>query len=388
MIRTKDHKKELRKAIVDYAKKHGIRAAARQFRTTRNTVRRWLRRSESQGSLEERSRRPHRSPRRTPEETEQLVVDIRKRTNYGPHRIRDILIRQYDIELSEWTIRNILVRHGLVRTKQERRDSCYVAHWAWEQKGCPPFTLVQADLKDVHDKATLGTELTTHLRLHKLPRYQWTFLEAQSRLRFMAYSYEKSLDCGLTFLTMCLSWCRAYGIVTELIQIQTDWGEEFGGDNPAKIHELNEEVFMLFGAELCRYPKGRKGYNGRVERLHRSDDEEFYKPTLKSIKTPRQYLDKAFEWQAYYNLHRPHYGYGMNGMTPMEKLRQLLKQKPTPPPLPNSFALLPPLILDDFSYKEFIEPVGSHVSAKYIPKFMKAILCGRFQTFPNRVSLN
>ena len=31
-------------------------------------------------------------------------------------------------------------------------------------------------------------------------------------------------------------------------------------------------------AQLCRHPLGPKGYNGRVERSHRSDDEEFYRP--------------------------------------------------------------------------------------------------------------
>jgi len=29
-----------------------------------------------------------------------------------------------------------------------------------------------------------------------------------------------------------------------------------------------------------RYPLGRKQYNGRVERSHRTDDEEFYRPYL------------------------------------------------------------------------------------------------------------
>jgi len=32
------------------------------------------------------------------------------------------------------------------------------------------------------------------------------------------------------------------------------------------------------GGALRRYPLGRKGYNGRVERRHRTDDEEFDRP--------------------------------------------------------------------------------------------------------------
>ena len=35
---------------------------------------------------------------------------------------------------------------------------------------------------------------------------------------------------------------------------------------------------------LGRAPKGRKGYQGRVERSRRTDDEEFYIPMLPYIK--------------------------------------------------------------------------------------------------------
>ena len=46
--------------VVDYARRHGIRAAARAFRTTIPTVRQWLRRYQQEGpsGLQERSRAP------------------------------------------------------------------------------------------------------------------------------------------------------------------------------------------------------------------------------------------------------------------------------------------------------------------------------------------
>jgi hypothetical protein len=64
------------------------------------------------------------------------------------------------------------------------------AHWAWESQ--EPFTLIQADVKDIYDKGTLGTERWDHLRKHRLPRYQWTFLESRTRLRLLAFSREIS----------------------------------------------------------------------------------------------------------------------------------------------------------------------------------------------------
>ena len=42
--------------------------------------------------------------------------------------------------------------------------------------------------------------------------------------------------------------------------------------------ELSQRFLMPLGGALRRYPLGRKGYNGRVERRHRTDDEEFDRP--------------------------------------------------------------------------------------------------------------
>lgn len=61
--------------------------------------------------------------------------------------------------------------------------------------------------------------------------------------------------------------------------------------------------------------KGRKGYNGQVERSHRSDDEEFYIPFLAGIQNEQQLLEKAASWEYFSNLVRPHYRKGMEGKT-------------------------------------------------------------------------
>ena len=331
MIRSDNHKQTLRSQMVHYAREHSVSAAARRFGTTRKTVRKWLARHLQGQGLGDRSRRPQSCPSKTPMEIEGTVVAERKRTGYGPHRLADWLARCQGKKLSPWTIRNILRRNGLQRRKR-KRSSCYPAHWAWEAD--EPFSLVQADVKDVHDKAALGTARTTHLARVGLPRYQWTFLEAQSRLRLLAYSHRLTRDCGVAFLWLCLRWIRQ-GNIAARVQIQTDWGEEFGGDNPQMIERVNGKYFAPLGARLCRYPLGRKGYNGRIERLHRSDDEEFYKPLLLQLKNTAQYLDAAFRWQAFYNLYRPHYRAGMDGMSPIEKLRSEGLQ------LKDSFALSP-----------------------------------------------
>ncbi|RLE06868.1 hypothetical protein DRJ00_09045 [Candidatus Aerophobetes bacterium] len=63
-----------------------------------------------------------------------------------------------------------------------------------------------------------------------------------------------------------------------------------GGDNPEKLKKLDERYYRPYGAVLGRAPKGRKGYQGRVERSHKTDDEKFYIPLLSSINSERKLL--------------------------------------------------------------------------------------------------
>ena len=60
--------------------------------------------------------------------------------------------------------------------------------------------------------------------------------------------------------------------------------------------------------------------NGKVERSHRVDDEEFYQLLDKDGITDDIHLfnEKLREWEDYYNYHRPHGA--LDGQTPYERL--------------------------------------------------------------------
>ena len=62
--------------------------------------------------------------------------------------------------------------------------------------------------------------------------------------------------------------------------------------------------------------------NGKVERSHRIDDQEFYQILDKDGISDDIHLfnTKLREWEKYYNYHRPHGG--LDGQTPYERLRQ------------------------------------------------------------------
>ena len=201
---------------------------------------------------------------------------------------------------------------------RKRRKILYPAHWAWEVQ--EPFYLLQTDSKDIHDKASLGTQLTTHLGRHHLPRYQWTACDGRTRIRFLAYSHHLNRTNGLAFLILVLLWLRACG-VEQKVEFQTDWGQEFGGDNPTRIAQLAKRFLHPLGGDLQRYPLGRKGYNGRAERSHRTDDEEFYRPYLTKAKSPDDLLSLAQRWIYFYNVLRPHTGEGMDDQPPLNVLQ-------------------------------------------------------------------
>ncbi len=66
--------------------------------------------------------------------------------------------------------------------------------------------------------------------------------------------------------------------------------------------------------------RGTPQLNGKVERTHRSDEQEFYQ--LLSYKDDVDLEAKLGEWEQFYNFARPHGAF--NGKTPYEALREKL----------------------------------------------------------------
>ena len=61
--------------------------------------------------------------------------------------------------------------------------------------------------------------------------------------------------------------------------------------------------------------------NGKVERSHRIDDEEFYQLLEGVVVDDTAILNaKLREWEHFYNFDRPHAA--LDGQTPYERLRQ------------------------------------------------------------------
>jgi len=91
--------------------------------------------------------------------------------------------------------------------------------------------------------------------------------------------------------------------------IRTDRGHEF----QAQFHWHVEDKGMRHVYIKTRSPQ----LNGKVERSHRTDQEEFYQ--LLTYTDDVDLNEKLAEWERFYNLGRPHGAF--KGKTPYEALR-------------------------------------------------------------------
>lgn len=99
-------------------------------------------------------------------------------------------------------------------------------------------------------------------------------------------------------------------------RIRTDNDSSFGAEFTWHLHDL--------GIEHRRNPPGCPEANGKVERSHRTDEDEFYRRfTFNSAQELRKLLR---DWEREYNHGRPHLA--LRGKTPAERLCELRIRSP------------------------------------------------------------
>jgi transposase len=329
-------RKELLKTLEET---QSLSRTAKLWQTSTNLVRKWKKRWEKDGTagLKNLSRRPKSSPNQTEPAIERIVVQEKKRTNLGAKRLSRHLKAKFNLSISHHTIRNILKRYN-IKTKRYRTIPGF-KRLSYPYQEVAPLSFFQIDTKEIRDAKTIPKQSYQHHQKHNLPLYQFTAICVRTRIRFIAYAYENTCANGIAFLILLILWLRANELDDELI-LQTDNGTEWGGTSHKKLPHIQNNILAPLNAKMTKILKARPYQNGMVERSHRTDDEEFYVPYLAKINSPDSFLYQAFKWVYYYNSERAHFGRGMDGMTPFQKLKSLK------PEIKKQILLFPPYLLD------------------------------------------
>jgi len=100
-----------RRAVLDYLKtnNHNISNAASYFGINRTVVYDIIKRS-SEGNLRDRPRVPKSQPRKTPQEIEQKIIEIKNKTQLRPKKLAEYLKKYEGLSIPSGTIRHIIQR--------------------------------------------------------------------------------------------------------------------------------------------------------------------------------------------------------------------------------------------------------------------------------------
>ena len=250
---------------------------------------------------------------------EKVILDIHEDITFGPKRMYTHLKRQSN-DMAVFTLAKIkgcYKRHGLLMKKiktctGERRP-------LYDYTKIATFEHLHYDVKHITDQHALPKDIYDLFSTHPdLPIYQWTILDAKTRLRFLGYSHTTSSFFGQRFLLTTILWLRAHSVSTH-IKVLFDGGAEFCSASDRKL-ALWQRFFTPYGVTVD-HTRGDKVKQNNIERSHRSDDEEFYCPRGMYIKTKTDFLIEAQHWNIYWNNQRTHLG--IDGLTPSEKLTSL-----------------------------------------------------------------
>jgi transposase InsO family protein len=274
-----------------------VSATCRYYGISRPTFYKWLNRFDEVGEdgLRDGSCRPHHSPGATHAEIVGKIIYLRQHYHFGPRKISMYLLRYHDIAISPSGVWRILKRLDMNRLPASQRYKRHDRRWKRYEKQLPGNRL-QVDVKFIEP---IGGARKKH--------YQYTAIDDCTRLRVLRVYPRNNQKTAIQFIDYVLE-----KLPFSVECIQTDNGAEFQG--AFHWHVLDRGIGHVYIK-----PKTPR-LNGKVERSHRIDAEEFYR-LLDGvvIDDAKLFTEKLQEWEDFYNFHRPHGG--LDGQTPYERLR-------------------------------------------------------------------
>jgi transposase InsO family protein len=290
-----------------------IARAAERFQVARTTATKWSQRYRELGpaGMVDRSSRPHRSPRRTPQPVVRRIVHLRWKKRLGPVAIAA------RVGLAPSTVHRILVACRINRLWHVDRVTGEPIR---RYEKTRPGELVHVDVKklgnipdgggwrqlgrDQGDRnSSAHRDATRPRKVGGRPNLGYCYVHSAvddySRLAYSEALDDETAATALAFWARARAFFAGHGITVE--RILTDNG------SPYVSHAWREEHTAL-GIKHSRTRVRRPQTNGKVERLNRTLLEEWaYKRLYTSEKGRRAALSG---WLHHYNHHRPHTALG------------------------------------------------------------------------------
>ena len=285
--------------VLEYARLSGsVLKSCSYFEVQKSTFYRWKNAFDREGEAGLVRKKPVAGshPRALRPEAVEKVLHLRRTYHMGPQRIAWYLERYHGIKTSCSTVYRTLIRNGMRRLPRNvGRRALHTRRYAKQVPGHH----IQMDVKFLSLKAPDGK---------KVRRFQYTAIDDATRIRALRIYNRHNQKSAIDFVDYVVK-----KFPLRIHTIRTDRGHEF----QALFHWHVEDKGMRHVYIKPRTPQ----LNGKVERSHRSDKEEFYQ--LLTYTDDVDLNKKLAEWERFYNFGRPHGAF--DGKTPYEALRAMLK---------------------------------------------------------------
>lgn len=275
-----------RLVVLEYASLHGNKGAARRFGFDRKTIRRWRQRWKGEGVRGLIPRYPKRRVRPVAQKICDLVRHARLDFGYGTTRTQLWLWRVHRMRVSQSTIQRLVRDLQLPKLRPVRKRRPRQLR-LFEREH--PGDCVQVDVKFV--------------RVHGRRLFQYTAIDDCSRYRVLRLYPWLNHRVSLRFFEAVRQ-----AMPFPIRRVQTDNGPEF----PLAFKLTVEEA----GIEHRYIRPRRPQQNGKVERSHRIDNEEFW--SRQTFASPLDAELALQAWERRYNHDR--FSMALKGRTPVERL--------------------------------------------------------------------
>lgn len=283
-----------------------IAKAAEAQGVSRTTAHKWIARYRAEGwpGLEDRTSRPHRSPRLTPPDDVAAILRARVDRRWGPHRLAPLTGHPRS------TVYAVLARAGYSRLRDADRLSGVPVRYVHDHPG----SLVHQDHKklgripDGGGHRVLGRAAAPHSHRSGLGHdHLEVIVDDATRLAYVAHVPDETARSASRALLDAAVWFAGHGVRIE--RVLTDNGKAY---TSAAFERAVESI----EARHKRTRPYRPQTNGKAERFIKTLLGEWAYGRL--YRTNAERIDSLPAWVSYYNAERTHTALG--GITPMAAL--------------------------------------------------------------------